>query len=105
MEWRDGYEEQDVDNSRSMHGSALSEIVRLRDAIALTYWTGAQEKRIGMLSRAMESLLKPLKKTADGSFEVEVKSVEVPSHFPMIVSYICVIQERKDMLAAGHGAE
>lgn len=59
-----------VDESISMHGFALSEVVHLEDAIAKTCWTGPKKEIIRMLGPAVSLTLKPLKRNGNETFEI-----------------------------------
>lgn len=87
-----------------MHRFASSEVLSLQDNIAQTFWTGTCKECIRMLSRATSFFLKPLKKIAEGGFEVEVKSGKICSCFPVTVSHCCEISEAEDLSAVGHEA-
>lgn len=85
-ELQEGDGKQDVDAKMSMHEFASSKVVPLKDAMAKTCWTDAQEERIKMLGRAISSFLELLKEVAEGGLEVGVKCGETRNCFPMIVS-------------------
>lgn len=78
-ELREGNEKQNVDESMIKHGFASTEVMPLEDAKAQTCYTGAQKKRIGMLGRAISTLLRVLEEIFEGGLKVEVRGREISS--------------------------
>lgn len=60
-----------------MHEFESTKLVPLDDAIAQTCWSDSQGEASIMLSRAISSLLKPLKAVAEKGSEVEMKDGEI----------------------------
>lgn len=92
-----------IEESVSVYGFTLSEVVPLESFIPHTSSMNGRRERMSLLRRAIRSLLEPLEKSFERGFDIFLKSGEARRCFPIVVSYCCDIPEAKDVSAIRHG--
>lgn len=89
----------------SSYGLTAPDVISLQKLVPQTAWKSAGKKRFTIISKAISTFRKPLKKGAESRLEIFLRSEETRKSLPMVTSYSLDIIEGRGLSADEQGAE